>query len=115
MIVDTARALRAYRTILGAKAAPDGYTLTLAFVGTLSIIPHLPAAGFDCSGLTAVTRGPSSPGSHGKRVLTAKDVKELIAMPSALRASSIRIRLVGSQLAGELFNGRGRRHRAHSI
>ena len=28
-------------TALGAKAAPDGYTITLAYVGTLAINPHL--------------------------------------------------------------------------
>src|SRR5919106_4952924 len=35
-------------TALGAKAAPDGYTLTLAYVGTLAINPHLyKDVGFD--------------------------------------------------------------------
>ena len=35
-------------TALGAKAVPDGYTITLAFVGTLSTNPHLYSnPGFD--------------------------------------------------------------------
>src|SRR6185436_7542686 len=35
-------------TAAGAKAAPDGYTLTLGYVGTLAINPHLyKDAGFD--------------------------------------------------------------------
>ena len=68
-------------TILGAKAAPDGYTLTLAFVGTLSINPHIyQPPGFDAlKDFAAITRGTVEPW-----VLTvngsspAKDVKELI-------------------------------------
>jgi tripartite-type tricarboxylate transporter receptor subunit TctC len=46
-------------TALGAKAAPDGYTITLAFVGSLSTNPHLYAnPGFDPRrDFTAVSRG----------------------------------------------------------
>ncbi|MCC6535841.1 MAG: tripartite tricarboxylate transporter substrate binding protein [Burkholderiales bacterium] len=46
-------------TALGAKAAPDGYTITLAFVGTLAINPHLYSnPGFDTRrDFTAVSRG----------------------------------------------------------
>ena len=46
-------------TALGAKAVPDGYTITLAFVGTLSTNPHLYSnPGFDTRrDFTAVSRG----------------------------------------------------------
>ena len=46
-------------TALGAKAPPDGYTITLAFVGTLAINPHLYSdPGFDTRrDFTAVSRG----------------------------------------------------------
>lgn len=94
-------------TVMGAKATPDGYTLTLAFVGTLAINPHLyKDPGFDpLKEFTAVTRGTVEPW-----VLTvnasspAKDIKELIAIakrsPGKLNFGS---GSSGSQLAGELF------------
>ncbi len=46
-------------TALGAKAPPDGYTITLAFVGTLAINPHLYSnPGFDTRrDFTAISRG----------------------------------------------------------
>jgi tripartite-type tricarboxylate transporter receptor subunit TctC len=67
-------------TALGARAAPDGYTLTLAFVGTLSTNPHLYSnPGFDTRrDFTAVSRGtdenwllvvhPSVPASSAKEL-----------------------------------------------
>src|ERR687894_733077 len=43
----------------GAKAPPDGYTMTLAYVGTLAINPHLyKDPGYDAlKDFAAVTRG----------------------------------------------------------
>ncbi|MCC6535846.1 MAG: tripartite tricarboxylate transporter substrate binding protein [Burkholderiales bacterium] len=94
-------------TALGAKAAGDGYTLTLAFVGTLSINPHLyRAPGFDVlKDFAALTRGTIEPWVFTVNASTpAKDVNELIALakrsPGKLTFSS---GSSGSQLAGELF------------
>src|SRR5687767_12880124 len=46
-------------TALGAKAPPDGYTITLAVTGTLAINPHLfSKAGFEpLRSFAAITRG----------------------------------------------------------
>lgn len=46
-------------TALGAKSPPDGYTITLAFIGTLAINPHIYRnTGFDTRrDFTAVSRG----------------------------------------------------------
>jgi len=92
---------------LGAKAAGDGYTLTLAFVGTLSINPHLyRAPGFDAlKEFSAVTRGTIEPWVFTiNPSIPAKDVTEWIALakrtPGKLTFSS---GSSGSQLAGELF------------
>ncbi len=94
-------------TALGARAAPDGYTITLAFVGTLAINPHLYSnPGFDpLREFAAVTRGteelwvlvvhPSVP---------AKTAKELAAL--AKRSSgklSYASPSSAGQLLGELF------------
>jgi tripartite-type tricarboxylate transporter receptor subunit TctC len=94
-------------TAAGAKAAADGYTLTLAYVGTLSINPHLyKNAGFDpLKEFAAVSRGtleawvmvvhPSLP---------VRSVKELAALakqrPGQLTFASS---ASGTQLVGELF------------
>ncbi len=70
-------------TALGAKAAPDGYTLTLAFVGTLSTNPHLYSnPGFDTRrDFTAVSRGTDE---NWLLVIhpsvSANSVKELVAL-----------------------------------
>jgi tripartite-type tricarboxylate transporter receptor subunit TctC len=94
-------------TVLGAKAPPDGYTLTLAFVGTLAINPHIyQPAGFDTlRDFVAVSRGTTEPWVFTvNAAFPAKDVKELIAMarrtPGKLTFGS---GSSGSQLAGELF------------
>jgi tripartite-type tricarboxylate transporter receptor subunit TctC len=94
-------------TILGAKAAPDGYSLTLAFVGTLAINPHIyQPPGFDAlKDFTAVTRGTVEPWVITVNASSpATDVKELVAIakrnPGKLSFGS---GSSGSQLAGELF------------
>lgn len=94
-------------TAAGAKAAPDGYTLTIAYVGTLCINPHLyKDPGFDAlRDFAAVSRGtleswvlvvhPSLP---------VRSVKELAALakkrPGQLAFASS---ASGTQLVGELF------------
>jgi len=94
-------------TALGAKAAPDGYTLTFAFVGTLATNPHLyTTPGFDTlRDFVGVSRGteeswimvvhPSVP---------AKTPKEIAALarqkPGALSFASPSS---AGQLLGDLF------------
>lgn len=94
-------------TALGARAAPDGYTMTLGFAGSLAINPHLYSnPGYDTlKNFTAVSRtveipyilivNPSVP------VKTMKDL-ELLAKqnPGKLTFASSSS---ASQLAGELF------------
>jgi len=94
-------------TAAGAKAAPDGYTLTLAYVGTLAINPHLyKDAGYDpLKEFAAVTRGtleawvlvvhPSLP-VHSVKELAALAKKRPGQLSFASSAS-------GTQLVGELF------------
>ena len=94
-------------TAAGARAAPDGYTLTLAYVGTLAINPHLYRdPGFDSlRDFSAVTRGtleawvlvvhPSLP------VYSAKELALLgKKRPGQLTFASS---ASGTQLVGELF------------
>lgn len=108
MIVDNrAGAQGNIGTALGAKAAPDGYTLTLAFVGTLAINPHLyRKPGFDAlKDFVAVTRGTEEPWVITVHSSTpAKDIKELVTLakrnPGKLNFAS---GSSGSQFAGELF------------
>ena len=104
-------------TALGAKAAADGYTITLAYVGTLAINPHLyRQPGFDAlNDFAAVTRGteeawilvvhPSVP---------AKSMKELAALakrnPDKLTFASS---ASGTQLVGELFKMASRTRMLH--
>lgn len=93
-------------TVLGAKAPPDGYTLTLAFVGTLAINPHIyKPAGFDTlKDFIAVSRGTTEPWVLAVNAASPADVKEFIALakksPGKLAFGS---GSSGSQLAGELF------------
>lgn len=94
-------------TAMAAKAAPDGYTLVLAFVGTLAINPHLyRQPGFNAlKDFAAVSRGSAEPWVITVRLsMPAKDIKELITMakrsPGKLNFAS---GSSGSQLAGELF------------
>lgn len=109
MIIDNrAGAQGNIATALGAKAAPDGYTITFTNNAILGINPHLyRQPGFDAlNDFTAITRGteeawilvvhPSVP---------VKSVKELAALakrhPDKLSFGSS---ASGSQLVGELFN-----------
>lgn len=94
-------------TAAGARAPANGYTVTLAYVGTLAINPHLyKDTGFDAlKDFAAVTRGtleawvlvvhPSLP---------VRSVKELAALakkrPGQLSFASS---ASGTQLVGELF------------
>jgi tripartite-type tricarboxylate transporter receptor subunit TctC len=94
-------------TAAGAKATADGYTLTLAYVGTLAINPHLyKDPGFDTlRDFSAVTRGtleawvlvvhPSLP-VHSAKELAALAKKRPGQLTFASSAS-------GTQLVGELF------------
>ena len=94
-------------TALGARAAPDGYTLTLAHQGALTINPHLYSApGYDTlRDFAGVSRGtdmafilvvhPSLP------VKTMKDLASLAKQnPGKLTFASTSS---GPQMAGELF------------
>lgn len=94
-------------TAMAAKAAPDGYTIALAFVGTLSINPHLyRQPGFDAlKDFASISRGSGEPWVITVRLsMPARDIKELIAIakksPGKLNFAS---GSSGSQLAGELF------------
>lgn len=94
-------------TALGAKAPPDGYTITLAHQGALTINPHLYSKpGFDTlRDFSAVVRGTVMPFvlvAHPS--LPAKTMKELAALarrnPGQLTFASTS---AAPQLLGELF------------
>ncbi len=94
-------------TALGAKAAPDGHTLTLAFVGTLAINPHLyKNPGFDTlRDFTAISRGTDENWllvvHHSLPVKTAKELAALAAKsPGTLSFASPSS---AGQLLAELF------------
>lgn len=92
-----------------AKAAPDGYTLLLGFVGQLAMRPHVENAGYDprkdfaaigqlASGFQMLAVHPSLP---------VRSVKQLIAFakarPGQLNFASANAFTTG-HLTGELFN-----------
>lgn len=94
-------------TAIGARAAPDGYTMTLAYVGTLAINPHLYSnPGFDpFRDFAAVSRGTKESwilAVHPS--LPVKTMKDLAALakknPGKLTFASS---ASGTQLVGELF------------
>ena len=94
-------------TAAGAKAAPDGYTITLAHSGSLAINPHLYSApGYDTlRDFAAVSGGVTMPFIlvvHPS--VPVKTMKELAALakqrPGELTFASSSS---GPQLAGELF------------
>lgn len=94
-------------TALGAKAPPDGHTITLGFIGTLTINPHLYRdVGYDpIKDFTAVGQGTAQPYVlvvHPS--LPAKTIKDLVGLanrrPGALTFGSSSS---AAQLVGELF------------
>ena len=92
---------------LGAKAAPDGYTLTVAYAGTVAINPHLyKDAGFDpLRDFTPISLGSSQPEvlvTHP--AVPAKNPQELLALARA-RPGKLTIGSSAStgQLVVELF------------
>ena len=94
-------------TAAGAKAAPDGYTITLAQSGALAINPHLYGnAGYDTlRDFTGVARGIEMPYTlviHPS--VPARTVRELVVLaktfPGTLTHASV---TSSSQLVGELF------------
>jgi tripartite-type tricarboxylate transporter receptor subunit TctC len=95
-------------TALGAKAAPDGYTITLAHQGALTINPHLYSTGTSYDTLrdfAAVSRGMETPSvlvvHPSVPANTMKELAELAAQrPGVLTfASTASLQ----QLLGELF------------
>ena len=94
-------------TALGAKARPDGYTVTLVIHGTLAINPHMYSdVGYDAlKDFAAVSRGTTNwyvlvahPSMPAK---TLKDIVDLAkAKPGALTFGTS---ASGPQLVGELF------------
>ena len=93
-------------TAAGAKAAPDGYTLTLAHSGSLAINPHLYSApGFDTlKDFAAVSNGVTMPFILVVHPSLPKTVKELVQLakqrPGQLSFASSSS---GPWIAGELF------------
>ena len=94
-------------TAIGAKAAPDGYTLTVAYMGTLAIAPWLyKDVGFrplqDFSFITQLVAVPLVAVSHPS--LPAKTLKEVAALASE-QPGQISVATAGdtSQMTGELF------------
>jgi tripartite-type tricarboxylate transporter receptor subunit TctC len=94
-------------TAAGARAAPDGYTITLAQSGALAINPHLYSnSGFDTlRDFAAVSRGIEMPYTlvvHPS--VPVKTIKELVLLakrnPGKLTHASV---TSSSQLVGELF------------
>ncbi len=94
-------------TAAGARAAADGYTLTLAQSGALAINPHLyKNPGYDAlRDFAAVSRGIEMPYTlviHPS--VPAKTIKELVQLakrnPNALTYASV---TSSSQIVGELF------------
>jgi tripartite-type tricarboxylate transporter receptor subunit TctC len=92
-----------------AKAAPDGYTLLLGFVGQLAMRPHIEQVGYDARkdfvGVSLLASGWQLLAVHPS--LPARSVKQLIAFakarPGELNFASANIYTTG-HLAGELFN-----------
>ena len=94
-------------TALGAKAAPDGYTITLAHQGALTINPHLYAnPGYDTlRDFAAVSRGTETPSvlvvHPSVPATTMKELAQLASQrPGVLTFASTASR---QQLLGELF------------
>ena len=92
-----------------AKAAPDGYTLLLGFVGQLAMRPHVENVGYDprkdFAGVSLLASGYQMLAVHPS--LPVRSVKQLIALakarPGELNSASANIYTTG-HLAVELFN-----------
>lgn len=94
-------------TSIGAKSPPDGYTIVLGFIGTLTMNPHLYRnVGYDpVKDFAAVARGTTQPYVVVVHpTVPAKTLKELAALarkyPGKLTYGSSSS---AAQLAGELF------------
>ena len=96
-------------TVQVAKAAPDGYTLLLGFVGQLAMRPHVETVGYDprkdFAGVSLLASGYQMVAVHPS--LPVRSVKQLIALakarPGKLNFASANMYTTG-HLAGELFN-----------
>jgi tripartite-type tricarboxylate transporter receptor subunit TctC len=92
-----------------AKAAPDGYTLLLGFVGQLAMRPHVENVGYDprkdFAGVSLLASGWQMLAVHPS--LPVRTVQQLIALakarPGELNFASANVYTTG-HLAGELFN-----------
>src|SRR3982750_1951959 len=94
-------------TALGAKAAPDGYTITFAYTGPVAVNPHLyTSPGYDTlrdfAAIARLTEQPMIMTAHPS--MPFNTLKELAAYakqnPGKLSFASS---ASGQQLAGELF------------
>ena len=94
-------------TALGAKAAPDGYTITFAYTGPIAVNPHLYSSpGYDAlrdfAAISRLTQQPMVMTAHPS--MPFHTLKELAAYakqnPGKLSFASS---ASGQQLAGELF------------
>ena len=94
-------------TALGAKAAPDGYTITFAYTGPVAVNPHLyTSTGYDTlrdfAAVSRLTEQPMIMTAHPS--MPFANLKELAAFakqnPGKLSFASS---ASGQQLAGELF------------
>ena len=96
-------------TAQAAKAAPDGYTLLLGFVGQLAMSPHVEKAGYDplkdFIGISLLASSYHILGVHPS--LPARSVKQLVALsksrPGELNYASGNI-WTPTHLVPELFN-----------
>ncbi|HEU0290986.1 MAG TPA: tripartite tricarboxylate transporter substrate binding protein [Burkholderiales bacterium] len=96
-------------TAQAAKAAPDGYTLLLGFVGQLAMSPHVEKAGYDplkdFVGISLLASSYHILGVHPS--LPARSVKQLVALsksrPGELNYASGNI-WTPTHLVPELFN-----------
>jgi tripartite-type tricarboxylate transporter receptor subunit TctC len=94
-------------TAIGAKAAPDGYTITFAFTGPIAVNPHMYSSpGYDAlrdfAAVARLTEQPMIMTAHPS--MPFNNLKELAAYakqnPGKLTFASS---ASGQQLAGELF------------
>ena len=107
-------------TALGAKAAPDGYTITLAHQGALTINPHLYAnPGYDTlRDFAAVSRGMETPSVlvvHPSVPATTMQELAQLAEPAAGRAD-LRVDRFAAAAAGRALQAHDRdQHRPRPV